>query len=116
MNKFRAYARETAELCIELYNWYPMPPSVHKALIHGPDIMETFDLSIGLYSEEPQENNNKRYRKARAEYSRMMSRQETNEDTFKFLMANSDPFLSSYRIVLEKSSLSKTKEAEELLR
>lgn len=76
-----------------------MPPSVHKALIHGADIMESFKLPLGWYSEEAQENNNKSFRKGRPGYSRIMSRKETNEDTFKYLMSNSDPFISHYRIV-----------------
>lgn len=116
MNKFKHYARETAELCIQKYPWYLMPPSVHKVLIHGHAIMKSFNLLIKWYSEEPQENNNKRFRKARAEYSRMYSSRETNEDTFKFLMSNSDPFVSKFRFVVEKRHLDKSKEAMELLK
>ncbi|EFN66027.1 hypothetical protein EAG_10476, partial [Camponotus floridanus] len=36
--KFEIYARETAELYINLYGWYRMPPSVHKVLLHGSNI------------------------------------------------------------------------------
>lgn len=93
-----------------------MPPSVHKALIHSPDIMESLELLAGWYSEEPHENNNKRYRKARAEYSRMMFKQETNEGTFKFLVTNSGPFHSKFRFVMEKPHLDKLKKAIELLK
>ena len=109
INKFRIYGRQTAELCIAKYGWYPMPPSVDKSLIHGAYIMKSFVLPLGWYSEEAQENNNKTFRKARAENSRIMSRAQTNEDTFKYLMSNSDPFIYVLRIVYENKHAEKTK-------
>jgi len=33
--RFDNYAKETAKLYVHLYNWYRMPPSVHKVLING---------------------------------------------------------------------------------
>lgn len=53
------------------YPWYKLPPSVHKLLIHGSEIIKTFELSSGFYSEESQEGTNKIFRKARANNSRM---------------------------------------------
>lgn len=49
--KFRVYAYETAELYVSLYSWYYMPSSVPKVLIHGAEIIDFFDLPIGVYSE-----------------------------------------------------------------
>ncbi|EFN66069.1 hypothetical protein EAG_02325, partial [Camponotus floridanus] len=33
--KFGKYCQETAELHRKLYEWYPLPPSIHKLLDHG---------------------------------------------------------------------------------
>ncbi|EFN61162.1 hypothetical protein EAG_09608, partial [Camponotus floridanus] len=38
ISSHHAYALETAWEFIELYPWYYMPTSVHKLLIHGPEI------------------------------------------------------------------------------
>lgn len=40
--KFENYCYETAELYINLYDWYYMPPSVHKILLHGASIAKSF--------------------------------------------------------------------------
>lgn len=93
-----------------------MPPSVHKVLIHGADIMESFEFAIGLTSEEAQENNNKYVRKARLEHSRMTGRKETNEDMFKHLLVNSDPFLVNYRIRTERKPMVKSRVVIEILK
>lgn len=57
--KFKNYCLDTAQLCIDLYPWYKLPSSVHKLLIHGSEIIKTFELLIGFYSEESQEERNK---------------------------------------------------------
>ncbi|KAJ8882122.1 hypothetical protein PR048_018610 [Dryococelus australis] len=46
---FREYATETAKLYV---NWYYMPPSVHKVLIHGRNVIKHAIVPIGLLSEE----------------------------------------------------------------
>lgn len=91
-----------------------MPPSVHKILIHGGDIIESFDLPIGWYSEEAQECNNKIFRQARANFSRMTTRVQTNIDTFNYLLLNSDPLLAELRDTHKRSHQDLTKEAEKL--
>lgn len=40
LEKFKRYCIETAETCMKHYSWYKMPPSVHKVLFHGCDIMK----------------------------------------------------------------------------
>ena len=115
VTKFEKYALETAKICIEKYGWYTMPPSVHKVLIHGANIIKSFDLPIGCYSEEAQEANNKIFRLARANFSRMTQRIFTNEDTFKYLLVNSDPLLASLRKITEKKHKPLCKDAEKLL-
>ena len=46
---FRRYSLETARLYQSLYPWFYMPPSVHKILIHGADIISASPLPIGTY-------------------------------------------------------------------
>lgn len=57
-DKFDKYASETAKLYVQLYDWYYMPVSVHKILIHGKNIIESFTIPIGDLSEEAQEARN----------------------------------------------------------
>lgn len=40
---------------VKLYEWYKMPASAHKILIHGADVMDTLLLPIGQLSEEASE-------------------------------------------------------------
>jgi len=61
-DKFEKYALNTAELYISLYHWYFMPPTVHKMLIHGGEIIRRALVPIGWLSEEAQEARNKDYR------------------------------------------------------
>jgi len=58
-DKFDKYASETAKLYVDLYSWYYMPASVHKILIHGKNIIESFLFPIGDLSKEAQEARNK---------------------------------------------------------
>lgn len=76
IDKFEVYAFETAKLYVKNYDWYKMPPAVHKVLIHGKKIMQQFNLPIGRLSEEAQEANNKVFKSARAHNSRCCSRKE----------------------------------------
>ena len=62
-----------------------MPQSLHKILIHGPEIIESLVLPIDLSSEETQESRNKD------------SRTKTNEDVMKRPICIPDPVISSNR-------------------
>lgn len=95
--EFGDYCLETAKLYIELYDWYYMPNSVHKILIHGRDIVKAAMLPIGKLTEEAQEARNKDYRKYRLDHSRKCSRLATNEDIFNMLCASSDPYIYTFR-------------------
>lgn len=101
-DKFTVYCRETAELYKKLYKWYYMPPSVHKILFHGGDIIASLNLPIGLYSEEAQEARNKDFKRIRQNHTRKMSRLQTNEDLIHGLLVSSDPYISSLRKVYTK--------------
>lgn len=101
-NKFRQYALDTARLFVARYPWYYMPPTVHKILIHGPEVMNSALLPIGELSEEAQEARNKDIKKYREGFSRKSSRQNTNEDIFNMLLISSDPLISSLRELPKK--------------
>lgn len=101
-NKFRIYADETYKLYTSLYNWYHMPTSVHKVLLHGADIINFFNLPIGFYSEEAQEARNKDFRNIREHQTRKSSRQNTNEDILHWMLITSDPLISSMRTFAPK--------------
>ena len=86
---------KTAELIIKDYDWYPMPPAVHKVLIHGSFIIQVAVLSIGQLSEEAQEARHKDCKSIRQYHTRNTSRYYTNEDLFHMLLASSGPVSSS---------------------
>lgn len=96
--KFGVYALETARLYVSKYNWYYMPSSVHKILIHGESIIQHFAvLPIGQLSEDAQESRNKDYKRFRLHHARKCSRSATNEDVFHTLLYTSDPYITSIR-------------------
>lgn len=115
-NKFEQYSLETAKLYIREYNWYKMPPTVHKVLLHGGKIMQEFNVPIGRLSEEAQEANNKIFKHARAHNSRCCSRKANNEDVMHFLLVASDPLISSIRLKKDKKIKELSEEAKLLLK
>lgn len=103
--EFEKFARLTAEMYVELYGWYYMPSSVHKLLLHGAEVIKHFNIMpIGKLSEEASEARNKDFKKIREHHSRKFCRKATNEDIFNGLLVSSDPYLSSIRPVLRKST------------
>lgn len=105
IDKFRKYCAATVDRYLLFYKWYKMPPSVHKILVHGADIIDSLDLPIGLYSEEAQEARNKDFKKIREYHTRKMSRIETNEDIIHGLLVSSDPLISSLRVPFVKKQI-----------
>ncbi|XP_026315853.1 uncharacterized protein LOC113227183 [Hyposmocoma kahamanoa] len=99
--KFKYFARKTAEIYVELYDWYYMSATVHKLLIHGADIIEKNNIvPIGTLSEEASESRNKDFRRFREHHSRKRSRQDSNLDILNMLVS-SDPVLSAQRPKLD---------------
>lgn len=97
VDKYDVYAKDTAELCVKLYKWYPMPVTVHKILFHGAAIIRNALVPIGQLSEEPQEARNKEFRNFREFRTRKTSRLATNEDLLNNLLTSSDVLISSMR-------------------
>lgn len=90
IDEFEKFCIETASEFVEKYKWYNMPPSVHKVLIHGCDVMRHLGAPNGWFSEEPQEAGKKIFRDARANHSRMFRRSLTNKDIMHHLLVSSD--------------------------
>lgn len=95
LENFKKYCLETAEKLISLYPWYYLPASIHKVLIHGPDIVSRAMLPIGQLSEEAAESRNKDIKAFRLNFTRKISREKTNTDLMNRLLLSSDPFISS---------------------
>lgn len=93
-----------------------MPPSVHKLLIHGSQIIRVFGLPIGCFSEEAQEANNKVFKKSREFFSRLFSRAVTNEDIIHYMLISSDPVIDSLKIKSNKKLQELSDEAKTLLK
>jgi hypothetical protein len=116
VSKFKIYAFATARLFVKKYPWYNMPPTVHKILIHGPDIISNALLPIGQLSEEAQEARNKEIKKYRLGYSRKISRTKTNQDVLNMLLISSDPMITSLRKLPQKKTRQLSSTARELLK
>lgn len=91
------------------------PPTVHKVLIHGAEIIRSFLVPIGQLSEEALEAGNKDFRNTRLYHARKTSRKDNCEDILHYLLANSDPAITSRRILKEKKHLELSEEAMNLL-
>lgn len=116
LNKFSKYAFTTAELYVSLYKWYPMPPTVHKILIHSQDIMNNFILPIGQLAEDAQESRHKEVKYYREHNTRKISRKCTNQDLFNILLVSSDPVISSLRYLPPRRKLLLNKDVINLLK
>lgn len=99
---FKILLKDTRELYFNLYDWYFMPSSVHKVLVHGCEIIEHFELPIGQLSEDALEARHKEVRKYRLEHTRKSSRVNTNTDLIRHLALTSDPLISSKRNIYVK--------------
>lgn len=98
-SRFGQYAYETAQMYVNLYEWYPMPPTVHKILMHSKEVIDHFLLPIGQLGEDAQEARHKEIRYYREHNTRKISRKFTNEDLFNVLLVSSDPLISSLRVL-----------------
>lgn len=96
VENFEKYCLKTAERYVEKYNWYYMPTSVHKLLIHGAVTVKYAIVPIGELSEEAQEAKNKDIKRYRLNHTRKISALKVNEDLFSRLILSSDPYLSSF--------------------
>ena len=113
--RFARYANDTASLYAEQYEWFYMPASMHKILIHGASIIDSFLVPIGQLSEEAQESRNKDFKRYRENNTRKSSRIKTIEDLLHCLLISSDPYIASLRKESKKTARPLLLEAEQLL-
>lgn len=106
-SKFKQYCIETAELYVQLYEWYPMPASLHRILIHAADIALNSPLPLGMMSEEAAEARNKYYKSDRINHARKNSRENNMSDLFTRQLISSDPIISAHDIERRLKSLKK---------
>lgn len=74
-----------------------MSVTVHKVLIHGPDIIKSMILPIGLLTEDIQESRQKDFKNFRLFHTRKTSRVNTNTDIFNMMLITTDPVIVSLR-------------------
>lgn len=103
VEKYRLFAYDTARYFVSKYPWYNMPPTLHKYLIHGPEIMSSLPMPIGQLTEEAQEARNKDFKRYREHNSRKCSRQKSIMDIFNFFLLSSDPKISSKQTPRKKA-------------
>lgn len=92
------------EYCNDLYNEYitdyklfPLTPTVHKILCHGPKIVQYFQMPIGDLSEEAQETRHKHFKSYMADSARTFSRITCHEDILNKFTLTTDPLINKYR-------------------
>lgn len=116
IEKFKKYTYDTAKKYVEEYPWYPMPTTIHKILLHSPEIISAALLPIGQLSEEAQESVNKEFKRIRRDLSRKTSRISSNTDIFNTLMVSSDPIISTIRRKPQKKIKTLSEDAVQLLK
>ena len=116
-DKFGLFCLETLDLYMSEVGWFNIPPTLHKILVHGKDIVKACPVPIGWTSEESSEANNKFVRKYLSHHTRKTSHSDTMSDLFHRLLQVSDPCLvtKSFKQLKKKHSNKLTPEMAELL-
>ena len=70
-----------------------MPSSCHALSIHGPDVVDNFEMPICFLSEESQESRNKDFERCQENNTRKSKPELTNEDIMRYLLVSSDPYI-----------------------
>ena len=71
------YCTETAKLVVSLYDWYAMPSTVHKLLLHSSSISYNLILPIEVHLEDALESLNKQVRNSRLQHTTKILRLNT---------------------------------------
>lgn len=82
----------------DLSDLMSMPPSVHKILIHGFEIIQSFDKGPFYYSEEAQEAINKKFRSVRLNNARKNSFKNMTYDVANYFYVSTDPIVNNAKI------------------
>lgn len=95
--RFNELAIKTRDLYVRNYNWFYMPVTAHKILVHGAEIIRHSVLPIGQMSEEAQEARHKHFSSYRERFACKTSRENTMRDVCHRLLETSDPYISWMR-------------------
>lgn len=93
-DRFHDYCMETARHYTRLYEWFPLPPTIHKVFMHSRDIMLANELPVGVLGEDAAESSNKYYRHNRQFHARKDSRENNLKDIFQRALDSSDPLVA----------------------
>jgi hypothetical protein len=94
-DKFEEFCNATLAQYMIDCPWYNIPPTLHKVLVHGADIIRATPLPIGVTSEEGSESNTKFCRKYYQNHTRKNSSLAALQDLFHRMMDVSDPLVRS---------------------
>ena len=103
-DQFDKFCKETLNQYMIDAGWYSLPPTLHRVLVHGRDIIEATPIAIGTTSEEGSEANAKFARKFLKHHTRKTSLKDTMFDLFHRLLDISDPFVVAQSFVKERQS------------
>jgi hypothetical protein len=106
-DKFGEYCSSLGNHYAQKYNWYHMPVTLHKLLLHGKEVVKGSTLPIGMLSEQAGESRNKLYRQFREFHTRKTSRKDNLSDVFNRSMDSSDPIVSNFLLDDRKNKLKK---------
>ena len=91
--------------------WYNIPPTLHKILRHGKDIIENCALPIGMTNEEASEANNKILRHVRLFHARRTSWHDHLSDLYHRAMDISDPVILNCSSSIKKKTHEREKKS-----
>jgi hypothetical protein len=92
--KLKSFCFEIFVFWLENFDYYRMPVTIHKVLVHSADIVRHSIVPPIFMSEEAAESTNKFIRSARKDHARRSSRLLTLEDMFKRRLLESSPALT----------------------
>jgi hypothetical protein len=113
-HEFEKYCEETYKMYCDLYNWYFMPPTLHKILKHSSAVMKTLPMTIGEMSEESAESTNRVLKHDKLHHARKISHKVNLLDVFNRRMARSDEVILQYSLENFRMRHRKKKDVEEL--
>ena len=100
--QFDKFCKETLQQYMVDAGWYSIPPTLHRVLVHGKDIIQATPIAIGTTSEEGSEANAKFARKFLKNHTRKSSHKDTMFDLFHRLLDISDPFVVAQSFVAKE--------------
>jgi hypothetical protein len=104
-DEFDKFCVETLQQYFKDAGWYSLPPTLHRTLVHGKDIIKATPIPVGLTSEEGSEANAKFARKFLKHHTRKTSHKDTMSDLFHRLLDISDPFVVAQSFVTNKKQM-----------